>query len=104
MTSNSMHRNTQHLDNGVQHFGHCKTSSHGNNKKSRLHFLLFFLAFLASAVAFNSCRFFGGGGYDDEDDDVTRDSITADINEDIDIDALFESFALTEEDLAYLGA
>lgn len=102
MTSNSMHRNTQHLDNGVQHFGHRKTSSHGNNKKSRLHFLLFFLAFWASAVAFNSCRFFGGGGYDDEDDDVTRDSITADINEDIDIDALFESFALTEEDLAYL--
>ncbi len=101
MTTTCTNRST-HLNNDAHSRENCDATVHRKCKKNSLRLLLFLLVLSASAITFNSCHLLGGGGGDDDDNNIKGDSIIADIDEDIDIDALFDSFALTEEDIEYL--
>lgn len=69
------------------------------SKKIHHRLLLLLLLVSSCAVTLSGCHFFGGGG---GDGDIVTDSITSETEEEIDIDEILESFAVTEEDIEYL--
>lgn len=68
------------------------------SKKIHHQLLLLLLLVSSCAVTLSGCHFFGGGG----DDGIVTDSITEETEEEINIDKILESFAVTREDIEYL--